>query len=145
MGNSIKKVFYSVIYSVFIFILLFIIFVTVVIISETNINYINILCNLWIYDIGVNMYIIYILDEYIKDRDVGSGNYIIVGEKPVKVDLYGMSIIIVNILNGLNIIILADTVYCFIFLINIVLAKYFWFKEIYLNEEYNWLYKKEVI
>ena len=91
------------------------------------------------------MYIICTLNEYIKDRDVGPDNYIAAGEKSVKVDLYGMSIIAVDILNGLDIIILVNTAYCFIFFVNIVLTKRFSLKKIYKDEEYSWLYKKEVI
>ena len=145
MGNFTRKIFYFVIYFISIFILLFTIFVIVVIILEINMNYIDIFCSLWMHDIKVNIYIIYILDGYIKNRDVGSGNYVAAGEKLVKVDSYRMSIIAVDILNGLNIIILADIIYCFIFLINIVSAKCFQFKRIYLNKKHSQLYKKKVI
>ena len=85
------------------------------------------------------------MNGYIKDRDIGPGDYIAAGEKSVKVDLYRISIIAIDILNGLDIIIFADIVYCFIFLVNVVLAKCFRFKRIYLDKEYNQLYKKRVI
>ena len=133
MNNSTGKIFYS----VFIFILLFIISVIVIIISEINMNYTDIFCSLWMYNIGMNIYIICILDGYIKDKNIGLGDYIAAGEKPVKIDLYKISIIAVDILNDPDIIILADTVYCFIFLANIIPAKHFQFKEIYLDEEYS--------
>ena len=142
-NNSTKKIFYSAIYSVSIFILLFIISITAAIVLEINMNYTDIFHSLWMYDIEANIYIICILDKYIKDRDAGFGDYVAVDEKSVKVDLYRTSIIAVNILNGPDIIIFADTVYCFIFLINIVSTKYFQFKEVYLNEKYNQLYKKK--
>ena len=85
----------------------------------------------------MNIYIIYILDGYTKDRNVGFDDYVAAGEKPVKINLYRISIIAVDILNGPDIIIFVNIVYCFIFLANIISAKCFWFKKIYLNKEYN--------
>ena len=85
----------------------------------------------------MNIYIIYTLNEYIKDRDTDLNNYIITGEKPIKINLYGMSIIVVDILNSPDIIIFVDIIYCFIFFANIILAKHFQLKGVYLNKEYN--------
>ena len=96
------------------------------------------------HDTRMNMYIICTLDGYTKDRDINPGDYITAGEKPIKINLYRTSIIAVNIPNDLDIIIFADTAYCFIFLANIISAKHFQFKEIYLNKEHSQLYKKKV-
>ena len=71
------------------------------------------------------MYIICTLDEYIKDRNIGFDNYITANKKPVKVDLYGMSIIVIDTPNGLDTIIFADIVYYLTFLTNVILVKYF--------------------
>ena len=113
------------IYFVSIFILLFIISATVIIVLKTNINHTNIFCSLWMHDIETNMYITYTLDGYIKDRNIGPDDYIVTGEKPVKIDSYRTSIIVVDILNGLDTIIFVDIAYCLIFLVNIVSAKHF--------------------
>ena len=94
---------------------------------------------------GVNTYITCILDGYIKDRNIGLGNYIIVDKKSVKVNLYGMSIIAIDILNDLNTIIFVDTAYYFIFLANVISVKYFQLKKIYLDKKHNQLYKKKII
>ena len=88
-------------------------------------NHIDIFHNSWIYDTGANIYITCILDEYIKDKDTGPDDYVAVGEKPVKIDLYRTSIIIIDILNDPDTIILADIIYCFIFLANVISVKYF--------------------
>ena len=85
----------------------------------------------------MNMYIICILDGYTKDRDIGPGDYIAADKKPIKIDLYGISIITIDILNGPDTIILINTAYYPTFLANIVSTKYFQFKKIYLNEEHN--------
>ena len=145
INNSIKKVFYSVIYSIFIFILSLTTFVIIVIVLEINMNYINIFCSLWMYNTGTNIYIICILDGYTKDRDIGPDNYVAADKKSVKVDLYGMSIIIIDTLNGLDIIIFADIIYYSTFLANIISTKYFQFKKVYLDKKHNQLYKKKVI
>ena len=100
-------------------------------------NHTDIFYSLWMYNIRANIHIIYTLNEYIKDRNVGSDDYIAADEKPVKVNLYGISIIAIDILNGSNIIIFINTVYCFIFLANIILIKYFQFKKVYLDEKHN--------
>ena len=142
--NFIRKVFYFMIYSASIFILLFIPAAIVVIVLEINMNYINIFHSLQIYNTGTNMYITYILNRYIKDRDIGPDNYITTNKKSIKIDLYEISIIAVDTLNDLNIIILADIVYCFIFLINIISAKHFQFKKIYLNKKHSQLHKKKI-
>ena len=73
----------------------------------------------------MNMYIICILDEYIKDRDADPGDYVVVDKKSIKVNLYKISIIAVDILNGLDIIIFTNIVYYPTFLANVALAKYF--------------------
>ena len=91
------------------------------------------------------MYITYILDGYIKDRDINLDDYIIINKKPVKVDLYKTFIIVIDTPNNPDTIILTDTAYYFIFLANIVSAKCFWLKKIYLDKKYSWLYKKEII
>ena len=91
------------------------------------------------------MYIICILNGYTKDRNVGPGDYVAAGEKSVKVDLYRISIIVIDTLNGPDIIIFTDIVYCSTFLANIVLTKRFWLKKVYLDEEHSWLYKKKII
>ena len=129
----------------FIFILLFISIITVVIVLEINMNYIDIFCSSWMYDTGMNTYITCILNRYTKDRNVDLGDYIVAGEKPVKVNLYKMFIIIVDILNNLDTIILVDIAYCFIFFANVVLVKCFWFKEIYLDKKHSQLHKKKII
>ena len=109
----------------FIFILLFISAATAAIILKININHINILRSSWMYDTETNTHITYILDGYTKDRDVGPGDYIAAGEKSVKIDLYRIFIIVVDILNGPDIIILVDTAYYSIFLANIISIKCF--------------------
>ena len=83
------------------------------------------------------MYIICILDKYIKDKNVGFGDYIAAGEKSIKVDSYRMSIIIIDIPNSPDIIILTNTTYCFIFFVNIILIKHFQLKKIYLDKKYS--------
>ena len=77
------------------------------------------------YNTKTNTHITCILDGYTKDRDVGPDNYIAADKKPVKVDLYKISIIIIDILNGPDIIIFINTVYCFTFLANVVSIKCF--------------------
>ena len=118
---------------------------TATIISEININYTDIFCSLWIHNTETNMYITYILDGYTKDRDTDSGDYITTDKKPVKVDSYRISIIAVNIPNGLNTITFTDITYYFIFLTNITSTKHFQFKKIYLDEKHSQLHKKKVI
>ena len=113
------------IYSVLTFILLFTISIIAAIISKININHINIFHNLWIYNIRTNIYIIYILDEYIKNRNTGPGDYVAVDKKSIKIDSYKTSIITINTPNDLNTITLANTAYCFTFLINITSTKHF--------------------
>ena len=83
------------------------------------------------------MYITCTLDGYIKDRNIDLDNYVITDKKPIKINLYKMSIIAVDILNGSDIITLANIVYYFIFLANITSVKCFQFKKIYLNKKYN--------
>ena len=145
MSNFIGKVFYFITYSISIFILLFILIIIIIIVLKINMNHINILYSLWIYNTGANMHIIYILNGYIKDRNIDPNNYIIIDEKSVKVDLYKMSIIVVDTLNDLDIIIFVDIVYYPIFLTNITLTKHFQFKGVYLNKEHSQLYKKKII
>ena len=71
------------------------------------------------------MHITCILDGYIKDRDTGPDDYIVVGEKSIKVDSYRMSIIVIDILNGSDIIIFMDIAYYLIFLVNVISVKRF--------------------
>ena len=77
------------------------------------------------HDTRTNIHITYILDEYIKNKNVSPDDYVTADEKSFKIDLYKTSIIAVNTLNGPDIIILIDIVYYFIFFINIVSAKCF--------------------
>ena len=91
------------------------------------------------------MYITYTLDGYTKDKNTGPGNYITAGEKPIKVNLYRTSIITINILNGPDTIILTNTVYYSIFFTNIISAKCFQLKKVYLNKKHSQLHKKRVI
>ena len=133
------------IYSVSTFILLFIISVIIVIVSKININYTNIFRSLWMYDTEMNIYITYILNEYIKNRNINFDDYITADEKLVKIDLYRMFIIAVDILNGLDIIILVDIAYCFTFLTNITSVKRFQLKKVYLDKKHNQLHKKKII
>ena len=121
-NNSIRKVFYSVTYSVSTFTLLL-----------TP----DILRSSWMYNTGMNMYITYILDGYIKDRDINLDNYIIINKKPVKVDLYKTSIIAIDTPNNPDTIILTNTAYYLIFLANITSAKCFRLKKVYLNKKYS--------
>ena len=107
-------------------------------------NYTNIFHNSWIYNTETNTHIIYILDEYTKDRNTSPDNYITADEKPVKINSYKMFIITVNIPNGLNTITLADTAYCPTFFTNIISTKHFQLKKIYLDKEHNQLHKKKI-
>ena len=137
MNNSIKKIFYSTTYFISIFILLFIISAIIVIILKININHIDIFYSLWIHNTEANMYIIYILNGYIKDRNTGPSDYVAAGEKSIKIDLYGTSIITIDILNGPDTIIFTNTAYYPTFLINVISAKCFQFKKIYLDKKHN--------
>ena len=83
------------------------------------------------------MHITCILDKYIKNRNIDSDNYVIVDKKSVKVNLYRTFIIAVDTLNGPDIITFANIVYYFTFFVNIVSAKYFQFKKVYLNKKYS--------
>ena len=107
-------------------------------------NYTDIFCSSWIYNTGVNTYITCTLNEYTKDRNINPDNYVTADKKPIKVNLYKTSIIAVNTPNGPNIIIFANTAYCFIFLANITSIKCFQFKKIYLDKKHNQLYKKKI-
>ena len=89
------------------------------------------------HDTETNMHITCTLDKYTKDRDIDPGDYVIADEKPVKVDLYRMFIIIVDTLNGPDTITFTNIVYYFIFFANIASAKHFQFKRVYLNEKHS--------
>ena len=89
------------------------------------------------YNTETNIYIIYILNRYIKNRDTDPDDYITANKKPIKINLYKTSIITINTPNNLDTITFTDTIYYSTFLINIISAKYFQFKKIYLNKKHS--------
>ena len=84
------------------------------------------------------------MDKYTKDRNINPDNYITTNKRPIKINLYKVSIIAVNTPNDPDIITLTNTAYYPIFLTNIISAKHFQFKKIYLDKKYSQLYKKKI-